>query len=324
MKGHDRRCPVSLRLSVTRRCQLHCLYCRPTSGSCGTENEKTLGSDEILRFVRSMKSAFRLTKVHITGGEPLLRSDVVDLISMLSEEGIPDLALTTNGQMLSQVADALVRAGLKRINVSLDSIHPDTYSTLTHGGDVTRTMEGIRAARSCGLSPVKINSVILRGHNDDQVVDLAHFAFDTGCSIRFLELMPIGIASSIFEERFVSSSEVHGRLQDCFFLEPLPYEQSSSSRNYLAHDGTGRSTVIGFVSPHSKPFCETCTRVRLTSTGKLIPCLALEREIDIGTMLRSATESAQRKLVDIVAREIRNKTSREAFETLRPMAAVGG
>ncbi|MHC4199355.1 MAG: GTP 3',8-cyclase MoaA, partial [Planctomycetota bacterium] len=301
--------PVSLRISVTDQCQLRCLYCTPGRAAAQTRRD-VLTFEEIDRFVGVIDSSFRLTKVRITGGEPLIRAGIVDLVAMLARRGVPDLALTTNGQVLAEMAPRLERAGLRRINVSLDSLDTGTYAALTRGGDLRATLEGIDAALGCGLAPVKLNAVVLRGYNDAEVVELARFALDRGCPIRFLEMMPIRGARSIFEDLFVTTSEIRARLEKQFALEPLDRGAGQTSRDFLASDRYGRRGAVGFISPMSRPFCDECTRVRLTSTGRLVSCLMQGPGTDIAGLLRGERPATQRLLGEMVAAELENKHSR--------------
>ncbi len=316
--------PVSLRISVTDRCQLRCVYCMPTEGVPLCTHEDILRFEEMARFARVLKRTFGLAKVHLTGGEPLIRPGVADLVTMLADEGVEDLAMTTNGLTLAQLAPRLKRAGLHRINVSLESTHPDTYAKLTGGGNVADVMAGIDAAIDAELAPVKLNTVVLRGDNDGHVVELARWALDHGCEIRFLELMPIGPAKSLGLAPFVPSDETQRRLAESFTLEPLPYVAGLSSRYVRATDPTGRDGRIGFISPRSQPFCAGCNRLRLTSTGQLIACLATGRGTGIRDLLRAPGEQAERGLAELVTAELRGKPNVPGFDNDRPMATVGG
>ena len=243
---------------------------------------------------------------------------------MLAGEGIKDLALTTNGQQLAAMAGDLKRAGLHRVNVSLDSINAKTLETLTRGGRVKRVLEGIDAAVSYGLAPVKINTVVLRGYNDGEVADIAQYALDRGCQIRFLELMPIGCARPVFNELFVPTSEVLASIERSFTLQPRGRELGGSSRDFTATGPDGRSGIVGFISPESEPFCEDCSRMRLTSTGRLISCLARGEGRDISDLLRNRTGANEQALREIVAEEFASKCARTTFHTPRSMVAVGG
>ncbi len=222
--------PVSLRISVTNRCQLQCLYCTPEKHKeCG--GAVTLTSDEIVRFVKLITSSFSLNKLHITGGDPLMRPDIIELIERLNSKGIEHIVLTTNGQLLEKKAHALKKAGLSRINISLDSLNPDTFKRLTRGGELSCTLAGIEAAMKYGISPVKLNTVVLKGINDNETAHLAQFGMDRNCQLRFLELMPIGIAESTFHSLFVSSVEIKNKLLEKYTLNEISGVISSSSRN---------------------------------------------------------------------------------------------
>lgn len=226
------RWPVSLRISLTDHCQLRCLYCRPPHGS-EEPRRRALALEEILRFVHVVRNAFGISKVHLTGGEPLLRDDILPLVSRLAKLPVGEMALTTNGQRLADLAGPLHQAGLARVNVSLDSLDPRRFRTITRGGDLRPTLEGIAQARTCGL-PVKINTIVMRGVNDAEVIDIARWGLQRGCGVRFLELMPIGPASGLFKKSYVSSAQVKDRLSRAFDLRPLPMQAGGTTRSFLA------------------------------------------------------------------------------------------
>ena len=296
----------------------------PPDGVAKLPHEDILTFEEILYFVRVAKARFDLFKVHVTGGEPLVRAEIVRLIRMLAGEGIPDLVLTTNGQSLAGKADDLRRAGLQRINVSLPSLDEKTYAALTRGGELGRTLRGIAAAQAAGLAPVKLNTVVLRGWNDGQVERLAAFSLERGCAIRFLELMPIGCARALAADRFVPASEIRHRVEGAFALTPLAYELGRSSRDFMAEDRHGRRGVIGFISSETEPFCAGCARLRLTSTGEVIQCLARGEGLPVRNLLRCPSPSSERTLVKTLESRLDQKCARESFSTGRAMAAVGG
>lgn len=320
----SQRRSVSLRISVTDRCQLRCVYCMPLEGVTKLPRADILSFEEIVRFVRAMQSGFDLLKVHITGGEPLVRQGIAKLVAGLAALHIPDLVLTTNGQLLAGSALDLKRAGLQRVTISLDSINNETYHTITRGGDLQRTLDGIKGAVQAGLAPVKINVVVMRGLNDNEVTDIAHFGLAQGCQVRFLELMPIGCARAQFRDRFVSSAEVRRRLESLFRLTPLDHDARRSSRNFLAVDRQGVSGTIGIISSESQPFCAGCTRLRLTSTGQLIACLAHDESMAIREFLQTDAPHAVRALQELALRLVDGKCSRTVFDTARAMASVGG
>ena len=324
MMNHNPIQPLSLRISVTDRCQLRCLYCMPHGGVPKISHEDVLSFEEILHFVRAVKSHFGLSKVRVTGGEPLVRKGIVNLIRMLKQEHISDIALTTNGQKLAEMADDLKHAGLGRINVSLDSLNPKTFRMLTYGGELRRTLLGIEAARRCGLTPVKINTVVMKGYNDNEVVELVNFALDTGCQIRFLELMPIACAQTMFCDRFVPTSEVRDKLEKFFTLQSIVCERGQTSRDFSVCDRHCRRGIVGFISPQTRPFCSTCARLRLTSTGRLISCLARQDGPCIREFLNTDSYLTTETLIEVVEREFGRKLGRCTPTPLDSMAAIGG
>ncbi len=315
---------LSLRISITDRCQLRCRYCMPPEGVPKKDHRDILSFEEIVRFVRTLKTGFGISKVRITGGEPLVRPGIVELVRLLSREGIADLALTTNGQKLAQLAGDLKRAHLQRVNISLDSLDEKTFWKLTGQGRLQRSLEGIKAALHHGLKPLKINMVVLRGINDHEVTSLARFGLDLGCQVRFLELMPIGCAKETFDELFVPALEIRHRLENCFSLKEITSGPSQSSRNFQALDRLGRRGILGLISPTTQPFCQGCKRVRLTSTGQLISCLARGCGPNVRNLLQKDAPSTARTLQRLVGEQLCRKRSDRKFHTLSPMVSVGG
>ena len=315
---------LSLRISVTDRCQLRCSYCMPPEGVPKKDCHEILTFEEIVRFVRLLKPGFGISKVHITGGEPLVRPGLTELIRLLACEDIADLTLTTNGQKLAQLASHLKRAGLHRVNISLDSLNDRTFQKLTGGGRLQRSLEGIKAALSNGLRPLKINMVVLRGINDHEVAALASFGLELGCQVRFLELMPIGCAKEMFDDLFVPAWEVREHLESSFTLTAIASQLGQSSRNFQASDHLGRKGIIGFISPATQPFCQGCRRMRLTSTGQLISCLAKGCGPSIRNLLQDETPTAIRDLQRVVGQLLQQKRSDRKFHTHSPMVGVGG
>ena len=296
----------------------------PAEGVPKKSHSDILSFEEIVRFVRMLKFSFGLSKVRVTGGEPLVRPDIVELIRLLAHEGIADLALTTNGQKLARMAGDLRGAGLQRVNVSLDSLNDRIFWKLTGGGRLQQSLTGIETALCHGLRPVKINMVVLRGINDQEVCALARFGLERGCQIRFLELMPIGCAKEMFDDLFVPSWEVHKHLASCFNLKAIGCQAGQSSRNFRASDRLGRKGIIGFISPTTEPFCRDCRRVRLRSTGQLISCLAQGCGPSIRNLLQNDTSTARKALLRIVGQQLCQKRSDRKFHTLYPMVGVGG
>ena len=315
---------LALRISVTDRCQLRCAYCLPPQGVKLLAPESILSFEQILRFVRALQSGFGLRQVRLTGGEPLVRRGIVDLVRMLADTGVPDLSLTTNGQLLPQMAADLRLAGLHRINVSLDSLDPAAYRHITRGGDLGRTLDGIREALRVGLRPVKLNMVVMRGLNDHEVADVARFGLRLGCEVRYLELMPIGCARAMFDRHFVPAADIKASMETAFDLVPLVHDVRRTARDFLASDAAGLRGRIGFISAVSEPFCSGCDRLRLTSRGELISCVGSSCALNVSHLLAADSPEALDDLRQLVGRELRRKTTRAAFASERPMATVGG
>ncbi len=315
---------ISLRISVTDRCQLRCLYCMPSEGIPKRSQQEILSFEEIIRFVRVLKTHCTLSKVHITGGEPLVRRNIADLVEKLAREGIIDIALTTNGQLLCKAVLRLKKAGLKRINISLDSLTPKTFARLTRCGDLQHTLDGVEAALRSGLCPVKLNMIVIRSLNSDEVAQIARFGLDRGCEVRFLELMPLGPAAEHFDEWFVSSAEVRAKLSEAFDLCSEPARPGDSSRRYIARDSQGREGVIGFISSSSEPFCAGCHRLRLTASGQLVGCLAMGNTVDVRSLLRGTQPTAACHLIKAIRTALRLKRNGRVFVTRNPMVLTGG
>lgn len=314
--------PISLRVSVTDRCQLRCLYCMPSEGVPKRDHSEILSFEEIVRFVRVLKGHYGLSKVHITGGEPLIRPDVVDLIGMLSGEGISDLALTTNGHLLPEMALALKKAGLSRLNISIDTLEPATYRKLTRRGSLQDTLAGIDAATEAGFAPVKLNTIVMKGVNSDEIVSIARFGLARGCEVRFLELMPIGPGAEYFDEWFVSSAEVTDTLSKAFDLSQMSQKSGGSSRRYMVRDFQGTTGFIGLISSTTRPFCGGCHRLRLTANGELVGCLATGTTLNIRPFLGESLDSD--RLIETVRQAMSLKRNGKDFVTPNLMSMTGG
>lgn len=313
----------SLRISVTDRCQFRCRYCMPPEGVQLRPHAEVLRYEEIAALVQALNRIIPLGKVRLTGGEPLIRPGIDKLVAMLAALGIPEIPLTTNGQLLASLAAPLRAAGLTRITISLDSLNAQTYRKLTKSGELNRTLEGIQAALRCGLTPVKLNMVVMRGENDAEIPEMVAFALEQGVEVRFLEVMPIGTARTKHADWYVPSTEVMAAIQTRYRLEPIPRAIGSTSRSYLAVDAQGRSGRIGFISACSAPFCTDCNRLRLTSDGRLIGCLAADHGVPVRDMLAAGADGMQqleRALHEILAR----KKIRETFQQPQIMATIGG
>lgn len=314
---------LTLRLSVTDRCQMGCVYCRPAGGCPATSASLTpsLTIDETTLFARLMHQRFGVAKIRITGGEPLLRADIVDLVRHLASVGVPDLAMTTNGQRLAPLASELRAAGLHRLNVSLDSLDSQIFRALSRTGSLDRTLEGIHAALAAGFSSIKLNAVVMRGWNDSEAPALVDFALQTGCELRFIELMPTGLGQEQYSGWFISSDELRTRLAARFTLEALPTAPSASARRFRIGDGRGRLGVVGFISPNSHPFCAGCQRLRLTAQGDLVGCLGRADRFSIAELLRAGDAD---RIADLARQALSRKRAGHPLYVPRLMSSVGG
>ena len=281
-----------LRISITDRCNLRCVYCMPEDGVPALGHGEVLSYEEILRVVRVAVGA-GIRKVRLTGGEPLVRKGVTGLIrEIASVPGVEDLSLTTNGALLYQMAEGLKEAGLKRINVSLDSLDPVRFRGLTRGGDLAQVLQGIEKAEAVGFSPIKINVVSIRGINEDEAEAFARLTLERPYHVRFIEFMPIGARAMWDESRLVPSSEVMDRITNSIGpLEPVKKGGKDGPASlYRLHGAKG---LVGFISPLTDHFCSCCNRLRLTADGKLRPCLFSEGEIDLKGPMRTGCEDAE-------------------------------
>lgn len=314
-----------LRLSVTDRCDMRCVYCMPESGLSYSPRSEILSFGEIHRLARLFAS-FGVTAIRVTGGEPLLRRDLPELVSRLAEiPEITDLSLTTNGSRLRELAGPLRRAGLKRINISLDSLDSARFSRITHGGILSTVLDGLEAALRAGLGPVKINMVVMRGLNDDEVIPMLRFAIEKGVELRYLEAMPLGEAGTESIGRFVPNSEVRQRLAEEFDLCPAENAPHFTARAYRV---IGTGARVGFISPVSDRFCAICNRIRLSPQGLLQPCLGFPGGVDLKAPLRTgATDEALGDLIrEAVFKKVAGNQFDEAAEPIYQvsMSRIGG
>ncbi len=275
-----------LRISVTDKCNLQCVYCVSSTGLKYFRNSEIMTDEEIVRFVRAAHK-HGLRKVRITGGEPLLRKSIINLISSIKEIGISDLSLTTNGIMLAGLAEDLKKAGLNRVNISLDTMNPEGFKEITKKGDINRVWEAIKEAERVGLSPVKINMVPIRGLNDDEILSFASLTFEKDYHIRFIEFMPVSSDGMWRKEKCVSSKEILEMISGLGPMESFKFRGEGPSRNYRIKGAVG---IIGIISPISDHFCSSCNRLRLTSNGKIRPCLFSNIEVDIKTPMRNGAD----------------------------------
>ena len=273
-----------VRISVTDRCDFRCVYCM-SEDMTFLPRAQVLTLEELAQVGRAF-SALGVKKIRITGGEPLVRNNVIWLFQQLGTlSGLNELVLTTNGSQLPRYAQALRDAGVKRINISLDTLDPDRFRKLTRVGELDKVMAGIKAAQQAGFERIKINAVILKNRNDDEVVDLARFAMDEGMDISYIEEMPLGVIGDHDRaEVYYSSDQIRQNLEQHFELIPTTESTGGPSKYFRI---PGVKARIGFISPHSHNFCSTCNRVRVTAEGRLLLCLGQEHSMDLRHIMRA-------------------------------------
>ncbi|MBR9923431.1 GTP 3',8-cyclase MoaA [Vreelandella venusta] len=315
-----------LRISVTDRCDFRCVYCM-------AEEMTFLPRAQLLTLeeIATLSQAFvelGVEKIRLTGGEPLVRQGVLTLVQKLTElEGLRELAMTTNGSGLVRHAAALRQVGLHRLNISLDSLKPERFKALTRTGDLNQVIAGIRAARRAGFQSIKLNAVLLKGRNDDEIIDLVNFARDEQVDISFIEEMPLGAISEHNRgETFLSTDAVRETIENHYPLLPTTETTLGPSRYYRMADSQSR---IGFISPHSHNFCAACNRVRVTAEGRLLLCLGNEHSVDLRAVMRRYPGEIQRLKAAIVG-AMTKKPERHHFTTdgevqvVRFMNVTGG
>ncbi len=317
-----------LRISVTDRCNLRCVYCMPKGGVQWQRLEDQLTVDEIIRVVEAA-AAGGVKRVRLTGGEPLVHPHVVEIVRRIAAmPGIEDVSLTTNAMLLERLAAPLAEAGLRRINVSLDTLDAEKFKSITRGGDIGRVWKGMAAAERAGLAPLKLNTVIVRGLNSDELPSLARLTIENEWHLRFIELMPIGNVQDwgagfpATDGRYMSVQEMRLALAG-FGLEPAAGPAGNGpARTYRIPGALG---TVGFISPLGEHFCESCNRLRLTSDGKLRPCLALPNEVSLREALRTG-----QPLDELIGRAVAQKPrGHEMVEAVsaasqRGMSQIGG
>jgi GTP 3',8-cyclase len=276
-----------LRISVTDRCNFRCTYCMPAEGMTWLPRSQVLTFEEIERIARVCVERFGVDAIRLTGGEPTVRAHLPVLVGKLAAlrtgDGRPvDIALTTNGATLRTIAADLVAAGLRRVNVSLDTLKRDRFVELTRRDELAHVLEGIEAATEAGLDPVKVNAVVMRGVNDDEVVDLAAFGRDRGVTMRFIEWMPLDADQRWQSNAVVSQAEILAAIDAVFPVEPLVRGHQPAER-FAYRDGRGE---VGVIPSVTRPFCDTCDRVRLTAEGQLRACLFSVDEVDLRALVR--------------------------------------
>jgi len=321
------RRPITyLRVSVTDRCNLRCVYCMPEAGLPWIAKPDILSYEEIASIVRAAAS-IGVRSIRLTGGEPLIRRDLQRLVAMIAAiPGIDDIALSTNALLLAEQAPDLAAAGLRRVNISLDTLHEDRFTAIARRPGLDRVRSGIEAAIGAGLTPVKINCVVMRGANDDELEAFARLTRERAVHIRFIEVMPVTENVELQRDAWVSSDEVLTRLSALGALKPVPNPHGNGPARTFAYDGA--PGTVGVISPLAHDYCETCNRVRLSADGRLKLCLFGDTMIDLRTPLR--TGGGEDAIVDILRASMHIKPERhhlalgETASMMRAFSEIGG
>lgn len=313
-----------LRISVTDRCSFRCSYCMPAEGMAWLPREELLTFQEIERVARVCVDRFGFDGIRLTGGEPTVRAGLPILVEKLAALDV-DLSMTTNGAALGLLASDLRRAGLHRVNISCDSLRSDRFFAITHRDVLTRVMNGIDAALEVGFSPVKVNVVLIRGVNDDEVVDFATFGRQRGVVVRFIEFMPLDAQGEWGADRVMPASDVVSAIDAVYPLDPVPTRGSQPAERFVYCDGRGEVGVVGSVT---RSFCGSCDRVRLTAEGQFRNCLFAVRETDLRAILRSGGSNDD--LADAIAADVGRKWAGHSIGQVhfirpaRSMSQIGG
>lgn len=319
-----------LRVSLTDRCSLRCTYCMPPDFADWIPGSDLLTTDELMTILE-LAVEHGITGIRLTGGEPLLRPDIVEIVRRIAQlPQPPTIALTTNGLRLAQLAQPLADAGLTRVNVSLDTLDPERFKRLTYRDRHHDVLAGIEAAKVAGLLPVKVNAVLMRGINDDEAIPLLRHALDHGWNLRFIEQMPLDAAGSWQKSDMVTAQEIFDILSTEFVLSAVPTRGSAPAEEFAVE---GYQATVGIIASVSKPFCAACDRLRLTADGQLRNCLFARDETDLRTTLRDADISDAerlRKIADLFQASVRAKLPGHGIndpmfiQPARPMSAIGG
>lgn len=308
-----------MRISVTDRCNLRCKYCMPEEGVENLGHDKILSFEDIARIVKA-SAELGITKYRLTGGEPLARKGIVNLVESLAKiEGVEELAMTTNGTLLADQAAALKEAGLKRVNISVDSLLYHKYEEITRGGDLDAAFEGVNSAMKAGLTPLKLNVVVMKGFNDDEILNFVQLTINHPIDIRFIELMPVGQAGKNKEYDYMSSEEMKMKLPSLISMN----KQEGVAQIYKYPEAQG---TIGFISPMSNHFCSSCNKIRLTADGKLKPCLHTDEEIDLSEVLRAKDDELLKDTIRnaILRKGDKHHLNEGAKPVDRGMSQIGG
>jgi cyclic pyranopterin phosphate synthase len=319
------RVATDLRVSLTDRCNLRCEYCMPAEGLDWLPTEQVLTDDEVVRLITIGVERLGIREVRFTGGEPLVRRGLVGIVERTHALGV-ETSLTTNGLGLERTAAALAAAGLDRVNVSIDSVRPETYAAVTRRDRLRDVLAGLRAAQAAGLGPVKLNAVLLRGVNDDQAPELLRWAVGHGYHLRFIEQMPLDAQHSWSRAGMVTADEIQQLLEQEFTLEPAQEPRGSAPAELFTVDG-GPATV-GIIASVSRPFCGDCDRVRLTADGQIRNCLFAREESDLRAAMRAGASDeqlAERWVAAMAVKRAGHGIDDPTFlQPDRPMSAIGG
>ncbi|MGA1362669.1 MAG: GTP 3',8-cyclase MoaA [Ilumatobacteraceae bacterium] len=319
-----------LRVSVTDRCNFRCTYCMPEEGLAWLDREELLTYEEIERVARVLVERHGIDSIRLTGGEPTVRAHLPRLVERLAslrlpDGGKPDLALTTNGATLRNIAADLRAAGLDRINVSLDSLRPERFAAITRRDELHNVLAGIEEAKAVGFDPVKVNAVIERGTNDDEIVDIARWGRDNEIEVRFIEFMPLDATNEWEKQKVVTQDEIVAVVAAQFPLEPVPARGAAPADRWRYLDGRG---TVGVIPSVSHPFCGDCDRVRLTSDGQFRTCLFATEETDLRAILRSggSDDEITSALVEAVGRKWAGHQINQVnfIRPNRSMSQIGG
>ncbi|GAA1304435.1 GTP 3',8-cyclase [Planotetraspora silvatica] len=322
------RMATDLRVSLTDRCNLRCTYCMPPEGLDWLPKPELLTADEIVRLVGIGVERLGITEVRFTGGEPLLRRELIEIVTATAALGPrPQISLTTNGIGLARLAGPLAEAGLDRVNVSLDTLDPETFVRLSHRDRLRDVLAGLAAADEAGLRPVKVNTVLMRGVNEDEAVPLLRYCLDKGYELRFIEQMPLDAQHGWQRENMITADEILVRLNAAFELtEDDPGERGSAPAELFLVDGGPRR--VGVIGSVTRPFCGACDRVRITADGQVRNCLFATEESDLRAALRGgATDDdlAERWMAAVRGKKAGHGIDDPAFlQPARPMSAIGG
>ena len=330
--GHDRRVNY-LRVSLTERCNYRCTYCMPAEGVAVAPRAAHLSVDELCQVVAALMP-LGVRRVRLTGGEPTVRGELLALVERLAALGLDDLSLSTNGERLAELAAPLRRAGLLRLNVSLDSLDPQRFQRLTRHGQLPRVLAGLEAAQAAGFVNTKINTVVMRGFDEDEVSALCRFAWERALTPRFIELMPMAEGALFYPGTFVPVAELRGLLAAAFGA-PLPARAAppgAGPARYLVYRHHGQEHHAGFIAAVTEPFCEACNRVRLAATGQLHLCLGRDESVDLRAVLRggAAAERVALALRAEVSAALRGKAAGHSFQQngcggpRQSMVSIGG